>query len=290
MPEINIDTDSLQTTDSIQVTSQQAPQTILFFADSTVVDSARLSAQTIQRPAYEAFPNIERPAKAAGDNLIFLIFLCCLLMISFVFVRGKRMIKSMVDDIFLMKSKQNTFYETTSNDFFNKLLFLILFITVSSVLLFTCISRKEDIVNISVTNTLTCIGCFCLLIAIYLIYKWLIYKIVAYVFFSKLQSALWIESWSYLIFLSGTFLFVFGILLYFVQNLYYFNFYLILLWFFATRIIIIYKSYAIFFKRITDLHYLFLYLCAQEIVPLFLLYKGSILAFEIVLEKGTLWS
>ncbi|MDR1459871.1 MAG: DUF4271 domain-containing protein, partial [Bacteroidales bacterium] len=299
MPEINLYTNSLQTTDTVQITSQHDLQTILFLTDSTVTnylaadsflnDRARFSVQTVQRPAYETFPNIERPAKIMENNLIFLIFLCCLLAISFVFARGKRLIKLMVDDIFSMKSNPSMFYETTGNDFINKLFFFTLFVTMSSISLFTYISRKEDIGNIPVSNTLICIGYFCLLVTFYLIYKWLAYKIVAYVFFNEQQSALWIKSWSSTIFLSSIFLFVSGSLLYFIQNLYYFNFYLILLWFFVTRIIIIHKSHAIFFKGITDLHYLFLYLCAQEIVPLFLLYKGLILIFDFVVEKGILW-
>jgi hypothetical protein len=162
-------------------------------------------------------------------------------------------------------------------------------VAVMSISLFAYFSHEKSIIEIPLANTLICIGFFCLLLIFYLLYKWIAYRIIINVFFDKSRGMFWTKDWSSLIFLSGLVMFLPAVFIYFVPHLYYFSFYVLVLWFFITRMIIIHKSYMIFFNRINSLHHLFLYLCAQEIVPLFLTYKSMVYVFDIVVDKGILW-
>ncbi|MDR2627259.1 MAG: DUF4271 domain-containing protein [Dysgonamonadaceae bacterium] len=255
--------------------------------DTLQNDSLPLAVHASQAPAYQ-LPNIERSGKPTEINAIFLVFLCCFLTISFTFSRSKQLIDSMFKEVFSTRPRQSIFYETTGNDLLTKLFFLIQFVTIASVFFFTCFSHKTT-VEIPLESTFICIGFFCLLIACYLLYKWMGYYVIIHIFFDKLRGALWMEYWSALIFFSGLAMFLPAIFIYFIPGFYDLHFYVILSFFLISRIFLVYKAYTIFFNEINSLHYLFLYLCAQEIAPLFLMYKGMIYVFDIVMEKGILW-
>jgi hypothetical protein len=64
--------------------------------------------------------------------------------------------------------------------------------------------------------------------------------------------------------------------MFYVEWMYPFCYFFILFCFLNVIIIIIYRTYVLFFHNIRRLHYLFLYLCAQEMVPLLVLYKGLV--------------
>ena len=49
-----------------------------------------------------------------------------------------------------------------------------------------------------------------------------------------------------------------------------------------SRIIFIYKGIKIFLRDVYGILYFILYLCALEIMPLFLIYKGVILIYQFV--------
>jgi hypothetical protein len=240
-------------------------------------------------PASAGFPIVERSGKPLEANIVFLVFLCCLVMGSSVFVRSRRLIGLMFKNVFSTKSGQNISCETTNNDLFSKLILFVQVVVMTSIFLFTFFSHGKDTVGVQPENAMLCLGVFCLLFVSYFLYKLVSYYLIACIFSDKSTGAPWLKYWGSLVFLSGLVMFFPAMLIYFVPGLYYLNFSVVLLWFLITRIIIIYKTYMIFFNRINDLHYLFLYLCAQEIVPLFLMYKGMAYVFDIVVEKGILW-
>jgi hypothetical protein len=279
-----------QASDTIRIVSDNDLQTIALPVVNMAADSnAVFSAHETQATAHENFPNIARSAKFDEINAMFLIFLSCLLIFSFTFTNGRQLITSIFNTIFSPKPRQNMFKETTSRDFFNELLLMIQSVIISSVLIFATVSHERDIIELPVNRVLNCIGCFFLLITVYLFYKRTAYAVMSYVFFDQSRGSFWMEHWSSLLIISGLLIFLPVVVLYFIPSIYYFSFYVILLWFLVTRIIIVYKSYRIFFNGINRLHYFFLYLCAQEIIPLFLLYKGLIYTFDFVVEKGILW-
>ena len=74
----------------------------------------------------------------------------------------------------------------------------------------------------------------------------------------------------------------------FVGNCYYFAVYLFVFLYILCRFAIIYKSIRLFYTKKFDLFYLSLYLCAHEILPVFIMYKGFIYLCNFI-EKSALW-
>ena len=56
----------------------------------------------------------------------------------------------------------------------------------------------------------------------------------------------------------------------------------------SCRLVIIYKTIRIFHKKNAGFLYISLYLCTQEILPLVLLYEGTVYLYNFI-ETNTLW-
>ena len=74
----------------------------------------------------------------------------------------------------------------------------------------------------------------------------------------------------------------------FVGSFYYLSTGLFLILYILSHFAIIYKSVRLFHTKKFDLFYLSLYLCAHEILPLFIMYKGFIYLYNFI-EKSALW-
>ncbi len=242
--------------------------------------------KTLSETAF-VLPCEERSPQYKETNVIFLIFLLCFLMIAFAFLRGKQMIARMTRDLFQAQSHSSIFFETTGNDFRNKLILFFQSIIISSIFVYTCLIHLKEYTP-DVTKSLLLIGCFSGLIFIYFLYKWIFYKIISSVFFNRNAFEDWMNTCISLVSFHGLIMFFPVFLSFYIPNTFYFALGVVFLWFVVISVIIIYKSYVIFFNNLNYLHYLFLYLCAQEIIPLFLLYKGVIYIFNL-LETGILW-
>ncbi len=249
-------------------------------------DSILSSTEVPDTVIPQLFPGTDISGKPVEMDIVFLFFLVCFLMTSHAFARGRQMISSMFNNLFHIKSRQSIFIETTGNDMFDKSLLVTQSIILSAILMYIWFMHGGSY-EPSGLKSMTHIICLSGLIGIYILYKFLVYRLISYVFFDRSLAKIWIDSWVSLISFHGLIIFLPVLCQFYIPSLYYFNFWIIILWFFVTRIIIIYKSYVIFFSNIGSLHYLFLYLCAQEIVPLFLLYNGMIFIFN-VLETSAL--
>jgi hypothetical protein len=119
-------------------------------------------------------------------------------------------------------------------------------------------------------------GKICLFFILFFVYKWISYNAVGTIFFSKETLSRWINNFTSLICVLGIVIFIPVLLMFYVEWMYSFCYFFILSCFLIVTIIIIYRTHVLFFHNIRRLHYLFLYLCAQEMAPLFVLYKGLI--------------
>jgi hypothetical protein len=114
------------------------------------------------------------------------------------------------------------------------------------------------------------------------LYKSLISNLVGSVFFQKEDIRQWNEYFTSLLGLSGFVLFLPTLLMFYIENFYYACFIFYLIYFIFVVILIFRKIYVLFFPRNILLLYFILYLCAQEIIPLYFLYKGLNYLFIVV--------
>jgi hypothetical protein len=126
------------------------------------------------------------------------------------------------------------------------------------------------------------------LIIVFFIYKFLSNILIGNIFFQKENVHLLNYNLFSIISLSGLVLFIPTLLMFYVKEAYYFCFYFNLIYFLFVEVLMVYKIYVIFFHNKGLLLYFILYLCAQEIVSLYLSYRALIYLFT-KLQKSTLW-
>jgi hypothetical protein len=98
--------------------------------------------------------------------------------------------------------------------------------------------------------------------------------IICSVFFDRKDTGQFNSGIISFITLSGYILFIPALLVFYVDCLFYAGVILIILYLIFSVFNIIFKIYVTFFRKNYLLLYFILYLCALEIIPLYLLYRG----------------
>lgn len=227
-------------------------------------------------PAF--IPQIEKISeKPKLQNSIFIIFLFCFIIISRVLSSKAQMFLSLPDELFRLKKRKSIFTEPVGNELYVKLLLFFQTVVILSIFTYLASTNHPEVSkNFALSDFYENIGRICLLFILFFVYKWVSYNVVGTIFFSKETLAQWINNFTSLICILGIVIFVPVLLMFYVEWVYSFCYFFILSCFLIVIIIIIYRTHVLFFHNIRQLHYLFLYLCAQEMAPLLILYKGLV--------------
>ena len=127
-----------------------------------------------------------------------------------------------------------------------------------------------------------------LLIGAYYLCRRIVYHVLIYIFADAAYEAQWRLNYNSIIGVWGISLYIPVAWQGFVGSFYYLSTGLFLILYILSHFAIIYKSVRLFHTKKFDLFYLSLYLCAHEILPLFIMYKGFIYLYNFI-EKSALW-
>jgi len=233
---------------------------------------------------------IDNPISELGliNNAGFIIFLCCFLLIVFVLGKEPHLIKYVLEELFKRKEKSNLFTESLSHTLSYKLLLSLQNTIISTLFIYVIAKHYSYINDLSLQFFFEfSINAF-ILVFIFFLYKIATTNIIGYVFFQKEQINQWNENFYSILSLSGLCLF-FPILLAFYDGAFFsFGLYFSLFILFFSFLLLNYRTYITFFQQKNSLLNFILYLCAQEIIPIYIIYKGIIYLFSIA-QKDSLW-
>lgn len=163
----------------------------------------------------------------------------------------------------------------------NILLFCIQTVLLTSIILY-CKAVSESIFQVeSSSGMFSFLGVTFLLLGLFIAYKYLTYSFTGYIFFDKETEQQWNDTFSSAICVSGVILFFPALILFYTEQIDAYGVYCVLLYFIFIQIVLLYRQFVLFFNKKGGLIYFILYLCTQEIIPLFLLYKGFIYFFYV---------
>jgi hypothetical protein len=212
------------------------------------------------------------------QNMGFILFVVCFFILIYQ-VGNSKLLLAMAGKLFGNKS-QTVSSEIFTGQFLNILLFCVQTILLTSIILY-CKVVDEDVFQMeSPSEMFAFLGLASLLLGLFITYKYLIYAFIGYIFFDKEIEQRWNDTFSSAICVSGVILFFPALILFYVEQIDTYGVYLILLYFIFIQIVLLYRQYVLFFSKKGGLIYFILYLCTQEIVPLFLLYKGFVCFFK----------
>jgi hypothetical protein len=252
------------------------------FEYAEIVPADSVSVQSIE------LKNEPISVKNQTDSWGFILFLFCFFIFAYTTNQRAKLFYSMASGLFHNKERQSIFFETMNHESWNKLLLAFQTLILASIIIYCQAAHEQVFSTKSPSQLFMFIGITTLILIVFVVYKFLAYSFVGHVFFNKETNRQWQENFFSLICISGIFLFFPTLILFYVEGAYYFCMYFILICLFFILIITFYKMFTIFFQGKSLLLYFILYLCTQEIIPLFLVYRGFIHLF-LTVQKGTLW-
>jgi len=220
-------------------------------------------------------------------NMGFILFLVCFFILIYQVGKNSKLLLAMTDKLFGNRSR------TTSGELFtgqvpNILLFCLQTILLTSITIY-CNALYSGAFHIeSPFRMFIFLGLTALLLSLFIIYKYLTYYFIGYIFFYKETEQQWIDTFFSAICLSGVFLFFPTLILFYVEKIYTVGVYFVLFYFIFIQVVLLYRQFVLFFNRKNSLLYFILYLCTQEIIPLFLLYKGFVYLF--LMQRDSVWT
>ena len=219
---------------------------------------------------------------------VFGIFLICFVFFSSIIGKRLQTLPAAIREFFAVKKRESIFSDTT-DEWYGKLALCLQTCLLLALFLCRYFSYNSNIILDSPVKMIAVTLLFAFILCIFFILKWVIYYIAGLVFFDKFSLQTWTGNFFSIIAFAGIFLFV-PVLLYFYTNIRYnFFFFFILTSLILFEILIIYKLIVLFFyKQKLSLH-LFLYLCGQEIIPLFFLWRIMVYVFNNFVENSALW-
>ena len=210
-----------------------------------------------------------------NDVMVTSALLLCAFGMIYCAVSAKGFFVSRLKDFFHVRQRENLFAEHADGEMRGHWL-LVVFISIElGVLYFVCgenagfIEEKYPRVLLAL-----CVG-YC---ALGYIVKYCLAEWVNRTFFNAKSAELWAESYRLLAFLFS--LMLLPVTFFTVYNGcdYEITRKCVIFLLALTELLLFYRSYRIFFGNLTGLLHLFLYLCALEIMPLFILWHGMVRA------------
>lgn len=179
----------------------------------------------------------------------------------------------MLREIFSVKERGNLFEDSENENRGVHVFLLFQMLFLCSLFVFFIAREKGVTVYLSGKEQLLLLALFFLVLVVYYLVKKLFYFTFAYTFYSEERYRFWKRGYDAAIAVWGIFLYL-PVFLFLAKADLFATSFLFLISFISSRIVIIYKTIRIFYMKNGNLFYISLYLCAQEIIPLFLLCKG----------------
>jgi len=231
--------------------------------------------------------NIPIAIQNETDNWGFILFFVCFFIIVSIISNRNRLLPSMFSDLFRSnKDRHYVFYEAITNETVNKFFLSFQTILLLSIIIY-CYAVHEHLLSVTTpTQMLVFLGKCSILLTAFFLYKFLAYSAAGAIFFKKEIVLQWNNDYFSIIGLNGIFLFFPTLILFYVETAYAFFIYFMIAYLIFNLLFIFYKIYILFFHRKEHLLYFILYLCTQEIIPLYLVYRGFV---YLIAQKDTIW-
>ena len=216
-----------------------------------------------------------------AQNTLFILFGLCFFACMQFLGSWRKLLTSMLHHLFRQQEQQSIFSQTVNNEFLIKLILCLQTILMSSVIIYCVFDHAGDISFETTTDLFNTLGVTALIILFFVIYKFLTNFGVEFVFFQRENAQMWNNLYFSIVSLSGIVLFIPALLIFYFPKTYYVCAYFALLYFLFVEILVFYKIFKIFFQQKSSLLYFILYLCTQELLPVFFAYKALVYFYRM---------
>ncbi|MDL2222393.1 DUF4271 domain-containing protein [Parabacteroides sp. OttesenSCG-928-N08] len=224
--------------------------------------------------AFEGYVGIRAWEEQWVDDIIFSLLLFLFIAFALVFRSNYRVFLKMLKDLVHEKKRLNLFENAVGNEKNFRLFMGFQTLFLCAIGLFSFARIEAYIKPTSVIGVLGTIAGLFLLLSLFFLFKQFINILIGKVFATEEEREVWLTGYYSILGVWGILIYIPTILLALNSGLHHAAVILFLFLFLLSRLAIIYKTIRIFSIKSDGLFYLFLYLCAQEFMPLLIAYKG----------------
>lgn len=226
------------------------------------------------------------------NDILFLFLLTLFVSFAIVFRAYHRLFFKMLRDTLFIRKRQSLFEGSFNSRIGGEWVFrnfmIIQALALSCIALFVIGKNDRSITYLNTSDVLLHIGWIAALIVSFYCLRKASYYVLGNVFGDESSYKLWKISYNAIMGAWGVLLYLPVIWLVFVESQQTAAIVLSVILYILCRFVIIYKTIRIFHVKKNGFLYIILYLCAQEILPLFFLYKGISYLYNFI-EVNTLW-
>lgn len=221
------------------------------------------------------------PYLLRSDWMVSSILFICFILVSYVLARGKKHLEQQFKSFALSKERASLFDDTTASDVRYTLVLIAQTCILSGFCVYDYFSDHNLALFYHVPHYLL-LGLFIGCIMVFVVLKWLAYSFVNWIFFNKSRNIIWIESYFNVIIGAGFLLFPIVLLIVYFDLSPHIAIYFIASVIIIAKILLFYKCISNFFNNLYGALHLILYFCALEIIPDFVLWRGIVIANNIL--------
>lgn len=222
------------------------------------------------------------------DDVMFALLVVQLFTFAIVYRSHFRHFFKMLKDVFFVRERHSLFTQTGANEGFFRNFMIFQALLLCTLAIYSIARTYGYASHLSENQIMLSIAAIFGIAFLFFQFKQLLYVLLGVILGDHYKYKLWKTSYNAIIGLWGVLLYIPVLWLSFVESYTMIPIILFVILYLLCRFAIIYKSIRIFYKKNSDLLYISLYLCGQEILPLVFLYESLTYLYNFI-ETSTLW-
>ena len=223
-----------------------------------------------------------------SNDIMLLIVLLLMFAFAMIFHFNMPLFGKMVGNMNAGRKRQSIFDTIAKDSFFFNSFMIFQTLLLCSILIFLVIIEYKFIIDPDIKIIFTIIIILLIVLLLFFLFKKAVYVLFGHIFTDQATTKMLFTNQQALFSIWGISLYIPVLWILLIDKYFFIAVILMIISYLTFRAALIYKFIYIFYNKNTGLLFFSLYLCAQEIVPLFFLYKGLIYMYNII-EKNNIW-
>ena len=222
------------------------------------------------------------PYRFRTDNFVTILLMVSFFLVVWVISRSRRFLAHSVKDFFHTRMRENLFAERTENELRGQIFLVFQTCFVLGILFFDFTQELQvDVFN--QVSPYKILGVSTAICSLYYLLKVGVSSFVNSIFFEKAQCERWAEAYMLTVLGLGLSLFPVALLVVYFDLSFHHLIYLALSLLVLDKLLLLYKTYSIFFRYTLGWVHLILYFCTLEVTPLLILWRALTYANNFLL-------
>lgn len=213
------------------------------------------------------------PYRFRTDNFVTIVLMVSFFLVVWVISRSRRFLAHSVKDFFHVRVRENLFAERTDNELRGQIFLVFQTCFVLGILFFDCTQELQTEVFNQV-SPYKILGVSTAICSLYYLLKVGISTFVNNIFFPRDKCERWAESYMLTVLALGLSLFPVALLVVYFDLSFHHMVVLSCSLIMANKLLLLYKTYSIFFRYTLGWVHLILYFCTLEATPLLILWRA----------------